>query len=307
MKMLLFCVFQAVVFVTFLSSCEFDDIEDKYDYSSVCFVYQDYIRNVIVGEGLKLGVGVTLTGLSSNREERIVYYEVVPSLLDGIAGKTLLPADYYSLGHPDQIVIPKGNTAGYLTVRIDSAKFLADPKALTGEYVLPIRITDVPGVDTIVEAMNFIRISLSYFGKQFGNYHYAGEVNKFMGPVLFNSYSYAHNPNDGNSFRFLETLNPTTFRVVADSRNPDDPMQSISFLVNVPVNGTEVTLLPDPGSAIQVSPSGKCTYDPQNRKFHLEYTWIDKEGADCFAVEDLTFRNRIYDDQGNEIYINEWR
>ena len=310
MKNLLFCVFQTVAVVVVLSgmaSCQFDDQEDKYNYSTVVFVNQDYNRNLIVGEGLKMKVGVSLVGLVSNKEERIVQYKVDPSLLDEVEGKKILPPDCYTLGHPSQIVIPKGKMDGYLSVKIDSAKFLAAPEALTGEYVLPIRIESVPSVDTLIAGRDFIRISLSYFAKQFGNYHYSGEVDKYLGIVLFNSYFYDHNPNDNNSFRFLETVSPTTFRMVADPRNADDPAKDISFLIQVTTNGTEVTILPDPDSPTEVSATGNCTYDPRNRRFHLEYTWKDEEGADCYAVEDLTFRNRIYDDQGNQIYINEWR
>ncbi|MEN6324445.1 MAG: DUF1735 domain-containing protein [Proteiniphilum sp.] len=306
MNRLILYIFQGVMLLG-LFSCEFDDIEDKYDYSTVYFIYQDYNRNIIVGEGQKLKVGVTLTGLMENREDRIVNYEVDPTLLNEITGKTLLPSDYYSLESPNQIVIPKGNTVGYMTVKIDSAKFLADSRALTGEFVLPIRIKDASGVDTIVPAKSFTRISLSYFGKQFGNYNYSGEINKFMGPVLFNASSYENNPKDGDSFRFLETINPTNFRVVADPKNLSDPMRGNSFIIHIPTKGTEVTIFPDPNSSIEVGQDGDCTYDLQTRKIHLEYNWIDSEGANCRVVEDLTFRNRIYDDQGNGIYINEWR
>ena len=320
MKNMLLKVFQSVAVATILlnfASCTFDDQEDKYDYSTVYFVNQDYNRNLIVGEGLKLRVGVTLTGLMANKEERIVQYKVDPSLMDGededgnsyplFTDKTVLPSDYYTLGHPSQIVIPKGSFGGYLPVSIDSALFLADPKALTGEYVLPIRITSKPaGVDSLVEAKSFIRISLSYLAKQFGNYHYSGEVDKYMGVVLYNSYTYGHNPLDGDSYRFLQTVAPTTFRMVADAKNADDPAQDISFFISVPIHGAEVTLTPDPDSPFEVTSTGDCTYDAETRTFHLEYTWTDDEGAECFVVEDLTYRNRIYDDQGNGIYLNEW-
>ena len=177
MNKLLCCVFQIVAVVTIfsgVSSCKFDDVEDKYPYTTAFFAYQDYNRNLIVGEGLKMNVIVTLSGVFTNKEDRIVRYKVDPSLLNGVAGKTLLPDGYYSLGHPNQIVILKGDLIGYLPVVIDSAKFLAHPKALTGEFVLPISITkDSPNVDTVFTGKSFIRISLSYRAKQFGNYQYA--------------------------------------------------------------------------------------------------------------------------------------
>lgn len=310
-KVPLFYVFKLVSILTIFGSfisCQFDDYNDVYGTTGVYIVNQDYNRNLIVGEGLKLGVGVTLTGLLNNNKERIVSFKVDSTLLDDITGKTLLPPDYYSLEHPNQIIIPKGSFAGYLSVNIDSVKFLTDSKALTGEYILPIRIVNaMPDVDTIPENKSFIRISLSYFAKQFGNYHYSGELDKYMGGVLYQSIQYSHNPNDKESYRYLETIGPTSFRVTANSKNPDDPLQGISFIINIPLDGSEVTLQPDPNSQFIVNISGSCTYDADNRKFHLEYTWKDKEGANCFVVEDLIFRNRIYDDQGNGIYLNEWR
>lgn len=308
MKKLIFYVCLTAVLSGF-ASCTFEDQEDRYEYSTVYFPYQDYNRNVIVGEGLKLRVGVTLTGFMENKQDRIVHLEVDPSLLDDVSGKTLLPSDYYQLGST-QIVIPKGHFGGYLPVKIDSVKFLADPKAVTGEYVLPIRIDDTKlpdGVDIVPKAKSFIRISLSYLAKQFGNYHYSGVVDKYMGVVLYKSIMYAHNPKNGSSYRYLKTVGPTKFRMVADPTNANDPMREVSFLIEIPFNGTEVTILPDPDSPFEVSANGSCTYDPATRIFHFDYKWTDDEGAVCYAVEDLKYRNRIYDDQGNGISINEWR
>jgi hypothetical protein len=320
MKRSIYKVLQSVAVAAVLfgfAACEYGENEIKYTYTTVYFPNQDWKRNVIVGEGLEIGVGVTLTGVIDNTKRRIVNYKVdATALLDEegyslFPEKTLLPEEYYTMGHRSQIVIPKGNTAGYLSVKIDSTKFLADPKALTGEYVLPIRITNSkPDVDEIFPAKNFIRISISYLAKQFGNYHYRGEVFKYIGNVLFESYIYSHIPSENNSIRFLETVGPTTFRMKADSKNVNDPLHGISFLIDMPVYGTEVTILPDPDAPSDIRTTGDCFYNPKTRTFHLEYAWTadeDQDNAKCFVVEDLTFRNRIYDDQGNDICVNEWR
>jgi hypothetical protein len=204
-------------------------------------------------------------------------------------------------------VIPKGKFDGYLSVKIDSAKFLADPKAVTGEYVLPMRILKTPGVvDTIVEAKSFIRISLSYFAKQFGNYQYEGVFDKYMGVVLYYSSTYKFITSNGTNVRYFETVDPTTFRMVGDPKNSQDPANEVSFLIRLPFNSTVVEILPDPDAPSDIHANGDCYYDPVNRKFYLNYAWTDEEGADCFVVEELAYRNRIYDDQGGGIRINEW-
>ena len=301
----LLCISLVAICIDF-AACKFDEYDLTYPYTSVFFVNQKYTRNVIVGEGLKIGVGITLSGLDNNKEDRIVEYKIDPSLVTD-PDQTVLPPEYYKLGHPSQIVIPKGKLKGYLPVVLDSAKFLADSKSLTGEFILPVRLVKAVGIDVIIEEKDFIRISLSYFAKQFGNYYYSGEADKYFGIVLYNSVRYANSPTNGNSFRFLETVGPTTFRMVADPGNSDDPVNGVSFLINVPTTGTQVAIVPDPDSPFEVRASGDCTYDPVTRTFHLEYTWTDGDSADCFAVEKLTFRNRIYDDQGNNIFVNEWR
>ena len=292
-KNLIFCVFQSVIIAAVLSSCSFDDLVDRYEYTSVYFIYQDYNRNVIVGEGLKLNVGFTLMGLISNPEERIVHFEIDPSLLDEkdadgnplFADKTLLPSNYYSLGHSSQVVIPKGELCGYLPVKMDSVKFLADPKSLTGEYVLPIRITKkVAGLDTIHATKSHMRIHLSYFARQFGNYQYSGEVDKYMEGVLYQSYFYNNDLKDNNSFRYLQTVGPTTFRMIADPRSSKDPANGVSFLIQIPTYGTEVTIEPDPDAPSNVSATGPCVYDPKERTFHLEYSWKEADGTICYVV-----------------------
>ncbi|MDR1153429.1 MAG: DUF1735 domain-containing protein [Bacteroidales bacterium] len=287
-------------------SCTFDDADVAYPELSVSFTYQDYIRNIVVGEGLKLNVGVTFAGVLDNQEERTVNYVVDPSLVTA-AGKSVLPPAYYALGHPSQIVIPKGQLKGYLPVVLDSAAFLADPKSVTGEYILPIRLESVTDTSVSVNAdKDFIRISLSYFGKHQAYYYYSGVVDRVMDGVTYASTPYAYIRTETDSRRFLETAGPARFRMVADDKNAADPAGTVRFMIDVPVDGSSVTIVPDLASPFEVRPDGTSTYNPDTRTFHLQYAWTLDDGTVCRAVEDLVFRNRIRDDQGNSIYINEW-
>jgi len=290
-----------------LTSCGFDDNEDIYPYTSALFTYQDYNRNIIVGEGLQINAGITFSGTLDNREDRIVEYVVDPTLLTE-AGKSVLPSAYYTLGHPSQIVIPKGELKGYLPIVMDSVAFLKDPKSLTGEYVLPLRLVSSPNVDSLPEDVNHIRMSVSYYAKQHGYYNYSGAVTKTKDGVADVVINYTNISTETNSIRFLETAGPTSFAVIADTKNNDDPAKDYSFLLDVPVSGGgAVTISPHPDSSVEVHSNGNCTYDAANKTFQLSYTYTLTDGTVCTVSEELVFRNRIRDVQDNGLYINEWR
>lgn len=290
-----------------LSSCAFDDVEDTYSYTSVLFPYRDYNRNIIVGEGLKLNVGIIFSGVINNKQDRNVQYVIDPSLVIG-EQKTVLPSSYYACGHPSLIVVPKGELKGYLPVTIDSVAFLNDPKSLTGEYILPLRLVSSSDVDSIDPGLNSIRISISYYARQHGYYTYSGQINKTKGGSVSDA-AYANNSSVTDSRRFLETVGYNKFRVRADETNSSDPAKgAYTFLMDVPVNGSDaVTISADPNSSVKVYPDGESTYDADNKTFRLSYTYTLNDGAVCKISETLVFRNRIRDVQDNGLYINEWR
>lgn len=310
MKNLYFSIFYGFV-VTFamvcLVSCSFEDLEDIYPYTTALFVNQDYNRNIVVGEGLQMNAGITFSGMIDNKKDRIVEYVVDPSLVN-VANKSVLPSSYYTFGHTSQIVIPKGKLKGYLPIKIDSTAFLNDPKSLTGEYVLPLRITSSSDVDSIPEATNHIRISVSYYAKQHGYYNYSGSVTKMKNGVADAVVNYKNIETETNSIRFLQTCGPTSFVVVSDPKNNDDPAKDYVFLLDVPTKGSsDVIISPHPDSPVEVHSSGNCTYNAENKTFYLSYSYTLPDGTVCTVSEELVFRNRIRDVQSNGLYINEWR
>ncbi|MDR0714206.1 MAG: DUF1735 domain-containing protein [Bacteroidales bacterium] len=289
-------------------ACKFDDPDDAYPYTSVLFPNQDYNRNLIVGEGLKLRVGISFTGLMSNDRDRTVQYIIDPSLIVA-ADRSELPPAYYTCGHASQITVPAGQMKGYLPVQLDSAAFLSDPKALTGEYILPVRLVSSSDVDSITEGLDFMRISISYYAKQHGNYTYEGSITRTQGSLSEDT-TYHNIASEDNGIRFLETTGPTNFRMIADPTNSADPAKSDNFslLLEAPVHGGgAVTVAADPLSAVVVTPDGESTYDAAGKTFRLRYRYTLANGTECRVSETLVFRNRIRDVQENGIYINEWR
>ena len=285
-----------------LSSCKFDDEEVTYGTTSVYILNQDYNRNLVVGEGLELKVGVILAGLVSNHENRSVNYVIDPSIITADT-VTEMPAGYYTVGDKQSIHIPEGELKGYLTVKLDSAAFLADPKALTGEYILPVKLTTASGIDKVNADMNYIRVSVSYFAKQHGNYQYHGT--RTANGI---SEAYENNPTETNSFRLLQTAGPRKMQVIADTKAATDPAKdTYSFYVEVATKGGgEVTITPIPGAPVQVQPVGTSTYDEATKTFSLNYSYTVNNVTYTIA-ETLVFRNRIRDVQANGLYLNEWR
>lgn len=290
--------------VTFIS-CSFEDDPIQFDYTMVSFPNQNYVRNVIVGEGLEMNVGVTFSGIQNNTIQREVGYEIDPTLVP--TGKTMLPADYYTLGHASTITINKGKLDGYLNVKLDSVKFLADAKSLTGEYVLPIKLVTKNNIDSINQNKNYMIISVSYFAKQEANYTYYGTVTKTKGGIT-TTVRFKNDPTQNNSFRLLRTTGPTTMKFVADPIGANDPAKGVySFLVDAPVMGGEVIIAADPASALVVSPVATSSFDSAKRTFALSYTYTLNDGTVCNSADTLVYRNRIRDLQANGIYINDWR
>jgi hypothetical protein len=195
-------------------SCEFDDKALVYPYTSVLFPYQDYNRNIMIGEGLSFGVGITLAGVIDNNEDRVIQYIIDPSLITE-SDKSVFPASYYTCENTSQMVIPKNSIKGYLRVDLDSALFLGDEKSLTGEYVLPVRLISSSNVDSIVPDLSFIRISISYYARQHGYYTYSGKIIRTKDGNVTNA-DYSNQSSVTDSRRFLNTVGPDRFRVEAD-------------------------------------------------------------------------------------------
>ncbi|MCD8274529.1 MAG: hypothetical protein LUC96_06035, partial [Alistipes sp.] len=60
--------------LTALVSCGFDDEEAEFPVKKVLFTYQKYNRQLVVGEGLQLQVGVVFAGLPKSDRNRVVEY-----------------------------------------------------------------------------------------------------------------------------------------------------------------------------------------------------------------------------------------
>ena len=307
MKRIILFLITPLLFIYAFSSCSFDDEPIEFAYTSVYFPNQEYIRNLVVGEGLAFKPGVIFAGVLENNINRSVSYVIDPSLVS--TDQELLPEDYYTFEAGSHINIPKGQLKGYVQFRLDSAKFVADPKSLTGEYVLPLRLKETQNIDKITAGKETMVLSLSYYAKQHANYTYKGTTIQTPTDGSPTTITYTNDPTQTESYRLLRTVGPDIMRVEGDAVTGVDPVSSVTFYVKVPVyGGGQVTISADPDCAIAVSPNGESTYDEATRTFTLRYKYTLADGTECTANDVLVFRNRIRDVQSNGIdYINEWR
>lgn len=301
-------IFQIILvfFASFLLfGCQYKDDPVEYPYKQVLFTYQEYNRQVVVGEGLQMKVGFVFAGLNRNDRDRKVNFTINNDLITN-EKQSPLPSDYYTFDNSSQITIKKGTLKAYMPVKLDSAKLVNDPKALTGEYILAVQITDAD-VDTIPASKDYTLISISYQGHQYGNYRYNGHA---VNSVTKDTLKYSYQFTATNSIRQLQTVGPNKFRVYADQTGNMDPAKgTYSMIITVPVEGSgNVLIEPDTEylTDVPVSPDGESTYDEATKTFTLRYKYT-KDGEEWKAEDVMVFRNRIRDDQGDGRVLYEWR
>ena len=145
-------------------SCKNSDVEfDDYDYQTIYFANQHYVRTIQLGDDVyptdddnqhKFYIKATLGGDRNFSSEHKIKIAVDNSLCEGLTftsgGQkvTPMPTNYYTLGS-DVITIPAGSITGGVEVQLTDA-FFADPKALENNYVIPIRIVQALGSDSIL-------------------------------------------------------------------------------------------------------------------------------------------------------------
>jgi len=310
-----------LLFVSVLLNACYDDYVKDYDYDGIYFPYQLDVRTFVVGEGMKIQLGVALGGVSDNVKDRVINYQLDNSLINAQTLATMktsatyiknatipvtelkvLPANYYQLSDPGKFVIKAGQHAGTITLKADSAKFLADASTLVATYALPVRITSADA-DTVLLSKNYAVIGLKYENMLFGNYWHGGvTVEKDAAGAVVKTTPYYTAINAPTSKAWaLTTVEPMalTANGYADITNPTKQEMKLT------VSGGKITVSSLPTATVQILPDGDCTFNQakllQNRKIYLKYKYVNAAGNTCYAQDTLTFRNRVRDG------VNEWQ
>ncbi len=303
-----------------LVSCYNNYIED-WSYDGVYFPYQYNVRTFVVGEGMKIQVGVDLAGDRANTRDRNVVYTRTNALLsaglklmkataseqyikDAVVPVTTLlplPANYYSLSDTCKIVIKTGNHMGSVTVTVDSTLFLADPLTLFANYAIPFQLLSAD-VDTILPTKSTAVIGLKYENMLFGNYWHGGvtTVKDATGATVQTIAYYSSVNQPENKIWKLKTVaaNALVTNGYSDLTTTKNEMK-------LTLDGTNIIVSTNAGSTFAVLPDGASSFNRakllQNRKILLNYKYVNAAGHTCYAKDTLTFRNRVRDG------VNEWQ
>lgn len=315
MKKILIVLMMAVTLV----SCYSNYITD-FNNNGIYFPYQVDVRTFVVGEGMKIEIGAALGGVRENTKDRTITFTLDNTLLspatlalmksgsqfikDAVAPVTALtpvPTNYYTLSNNSKIVIKSGQHSGFIVMTVDSAKFVADPNSLFANYAIPLYLVSAD-TDTILESKRSVVIGLKYENLLFGNYLHGGitTVKDASGNIVSTITYYTAVNQPENKVWKLKTVGPNT--LVTNGFSDQTTAKEEMLLT---LDGTNITVSTRAGSTNVVTPNGASTYNRakllQNRKILLNYKYVNAAGNTCYAMDTLTFRNRIRDG------INEWQ
>lgn len=151
-------IFYILTVLLGIAACENQPIEfEDFEFKAVYFPIQRPLRTLSLGEDridnsldkqYIFDVAVSIGGMYKNKKDWTVDYVVDPTLTDKVYTNTTpslkiipLPTQYYTLDPVNSAIIPKGSFNGRIRVQLKS-EFFDDPLALTGQYVIPLRITN---------------------------------------------------------------------------------------------------------------------------------------------------------------------
>jgi hypothetical protein len=278
-----------MVVITFsVTSCYDSFVENEFEFTSVYLPKPTIDRTFIMGEGMRIGVGVVLGGRLDNREDVEVTFSLDESLLDP---GSALPASYYSLvdgeGNPanNKITIPAGKTQGFVYVKADSIKFLNDPISLGNNYALGFKLENVVKADSILVDYQSTKITFTYINQLFGNYVQKGQFIKTVGGVA-ETIEY---PGGITDVLELTMASPTTlvYDGLADLRGADKKL-------NLTIAADNSITISTATGGVTIVDEGGSSYNPSTREITLNYSF-DFNGASYNASDVLEFRNRVVD------------
>ncbi len=164
----------ALIAVCFsLMGCQNEDnIVEDFGSTSVFFPFQTPVRTLVLGKydlgfndndnNGRFEIGVVMSGVFQNKEDRKVGFEFAPDLIDAAAlgidnvNVQVLPASYYTIEQESPVTIPAGAVNGRIGIQLEDA-FFNDPLSFApfGEvnYVIPMRITNIENLDTVLRGV----------------------------------------------------------------------------------------------------------------------------------------------------------
>lgn len=219
-------------------------------------------------------------------------------LLSGIKAFTPLPMSTVKIPEGERFRIKKGNHTGTITVKADSAAFLALPGAGSHPYyAIGFRLTSAD-VDTVLLSRSYEIIALRYENMLFGNWYHGGKtvVTDASGNVIDTDVYPTSIPSDEKTHEVytLSTVAPDAVKTNYRGKGAGS--------VRITFSDGKITLASADAVAIEDLGSGYNNAKLlQDRKIFLNYSFANADGTKSVVTDTLTFRNRIRDG------VNEWQ
>ena len=324
-----------VITTGLITSCKNFDIEfPDFDYSTGYFPYQYPVRTIILGNYIydnsndnnhKFVISTAMGGIYENKKDVTFSFVVDGSLCEDAFFSNmdtirLLPSNYYQLSSPDKIVIKKGDVNGGVEVQLTDA-FFNDPLSLVRTYVLPLRLTGVTGVDSLLQGSpaiagadrriagnwtispkDFTMFAVKFVNPYHGSYlHYGScEVRNEAGATVGqNTYSTTY--VEQNEIWSLSTVSIAGVSLTGSFKSTLEGsfqmrlnFASDDFMAS---GGVNCTIVQAPGSPYTISGTGRYAVDAEEYggkkrdAIYLTYT-INNDAYTYTATDVLVFRDK---------------
>ena len=216
----------------------------------------------------------------------------------GIKSLTPLPMNTVRIPEGECFRIKKGNHTGTITVKADSAAFLALPGAGSQPYyAIGFRLTSAD-VDTVLLSRSYEIIALRYENMLFGDWYHGGKtvVTDAFGNVVSTDVYPTSIPSDEKTHEVY------TLSTVAPDAVKTNYRGTGTGSVRITLNSGDISL--SSADAVAIEDLGSSYNNArllQDRKIFLNYSFANADGTKSVVTDTLTFRNRIRDG------VNEWQ
>lgn len=318
-----------LILIAAMAGCKNKEIEfPDFGYTTGYFPYQYPIRTLVLGDYIydnsndnahKFLISAAMGGVYENKQDRTFKFQVDNSLCENAKFAAnnqpmyALPQRYYTLSSSDQLIIPKGEFNGNIEVQLTDA-FFDDTLATRLAYVLPLRITQVSNLDSLLKGKSimakpdprivsnwdvvpkdFTMFAVRYVNPYHGTYFHRGisTITDSTGKVIETT-PYRTQFVEKNELWALNTKSKNQITVEGTVRGT---AVTGKFNMLLTFNGDNCVIGTAPGSAYTVTGTGKFANDADewgNKKrdaIHMTYQFT-KGKTKYTATDTLVVRDR---------------
>lgn len=316
-------IFFALLLLVAFNACKNQEISfPDNDFTSGYFPYQYPVRTLVLGNYIydntndnnhKFLISATMGGVYENKKDRVFKIQVDESLCQNAlfsgTGTPIipLPRNYYTLSSENEIVIPAGSVSGSIEVQLTDA-FFEDPLASKLAYVVPIRITAVSELDSLLKGLprvpnadprvvtdweivpkNFTMFAVKFVNPFHGNYFLRGKstLKDSTGQVIETS-TYEEQFVEQNPVLGLVSISKNQVKGTSSLRSGS---LNGSFDMILTFNGNDCVVSSPEGAAYEVTGTGKFMENADEwgnkKRDAIQLAYEVKVGNQTYSANDI--------------------